>query len=175
MDCVNYAAYRAFCWVVHKAECTDGGTFVLKIASDAAPVQGNSLTLHTSGTLNVRCLTDDLPMVAQRTPGTVSQDLSPLRVGEFEFSAQGATRWWSASCFKDQVKLPQMDAVVMQAGESRSFPVGTKLFVCEGSASVNGTQVEGPVSLRASTQSLEIVANSNLYGLIFVCVGCPNC
>lgn len=168
MDRIAYTPYRAFGWVVLKAECLDGYTFSAKVTRAGARAESANFTLHTSGVLNARCLTDDLPMIAQRVPGMSSLDLNALRAGEFEFVAQGDVRWWCINWIRNGNKLPNIEPVVIAQNASRSFPVGSRLFVCEGSAYVNGSSVSGPVSLSASTQPLGVVATAPLYGMLFV-------
>ncbi len=168
MEPIKYTPYRAFGWIVLKAECADGQRFTVKVDRAGARTASANFTLHTSGVLAARCLTDDLPMIPQRTPGMSTKDLNPLRAGEFEFNALGDVRWWCVNWGKNEGKLPALEPVVIPTGDTRSFAVGTRLFICEGAATVNTVELVGPTSVQASTQPLNVVATSTVYALQFV-------
>lgn len=168
MEPIKYTPYRAFGWIVIKAECADGRAFTVKVSREGARSESANFTLHTSGVLNARCLTDDLPMIPQRLPGMSTKDLNSLRAGEFEFSAQGDARWWCVNWLKNEGKLPELEPVVMTAGTSRTFPIGSRLFLGEGAATVNGSAIELPSSVKASTQDIEVICSADTYGFLFL-------
>jgi hypothetical protein len=97
-----------------------------------------------------------------------SLDLNPLRPGTFEFTAEQAARWWCINWDRNGQKLPDVAPIVMLAGTSRTFPVGSRLFLGEGAVTVNGVAIELPSSIKASTQDVEVVASADTYGFLFL-------
>lgn len=162
-----YTPYRAFGWVVYKVECPSGHSFLAEITKSGPRDDSANFTLHTSGVLNAKCNTDDLPVVPQRLPGMSSLDLNPFRIGTFEFTAQEDSRWWCINWDSNGDKLPDVAPVVLAAGAEQTFPVGSQLFLVEGVATINGASVELPASIKATTQPIEVVCSANTYGFLF--------
>jgi len=168
MDKLTYTPYRAFDWVVLKAECPLGHSFLAEVTKSGPRADSANFTLHSAGILNAKCLSDDLPVIPQRLPGMSSLDLNPLRAGMFEFTAEQAARWWCINWNRNGNRLPDVAPIVIPAGTSRTFPVGSRLFLAEGEATINGTAVEFPSSVRANTQNIEVICTANTYGFLFL-------
>lgn len=168
MTKLAYTPYRAFDWVVLKVECPMGHSFSAEVTKSGPRAESANFTLHTAGVLNAKCLTDDLPMIPQRLAGMSSLDLNPLRSGKFEFRADQDSRWWCINWQRNGEKLPNVSPVVMAAGTSRTFPIGTRLFLVEGQVDVNGSAVSLPSSVKASTQDVTVTCSANTYGFLFL-------
>lgn len=168
MDKLTYTPYRAFDWVVLKVECPLGHSFLAEVTKSGPRADSANFTLHSAGILNAKCLTDNLPVVPQRLPGMSSLDLNDMRTGTFEFTAEQASRWWCINWDRNGGKLPDVAPIVMAAGTSRTFPLGSRLFLVEGVAAVNGASVELPASIKATTQDVEVVSSADTYGFLFL-------
>jgi hypothetical protein len=168
MDKLTYTPYRAFDWVVLKVECPLGHSFLAEVTKSGPRADSANFTLHSAGILNAKCLTDDLPIIPQRLPGMSSLDLNPLRAGNFEFTAEQAARWWCINWDRNGKRLPNVTPVVMAAGMSRTFPVGSRLFLGDGAVTVNGVAIELPSSIKASTQDVEVTCSADTYGFLFL-------
>ena len=168
MTKLAYTPYRAFDWVVLKVECPSGHSFIADVTQSGSRAESANFTLHSAGVINARCLTDELPMVPRRLAGMSSLDLNPLRAGNFQFTAEQDSRWWCINWNRNGGKLPNVQPVVMKAGMSRTFPVGSRLFLVEGAATVNGFAIELPSSVKASTQDVEVICSADTYGFLFL-------
>lgn len=168
MDKLTYTAYRAFDWVVLKVECPLGHSFLAEVTKSGPRADSANFTLHSAGILNAKCLSDDLPVIPQRLPGMSSLDLNPLRAGTFEFTAEQAARWWCINWDRNGSRLPDVAPIVIPAGTSRTFPVGSRLFFGDGLVTVNGVAIELPSSIKASTQDVEVVVSADTYGFLFI-------
>lgn len=167
MPNIVYTVYKAFDWKVHKAECLDGYSFLVTTSKTGSRTEAANITLYTKGLLIGEAITDNLP-VLDRPPGTFSQNLNPIRQGQFKFTAVGNTQWWCINYVFNQKQLPNVLPINIAAGVSQSFPVGSKLFLCDGTATVNGQAVTTPGCLQASNSAIEIVAFNNVYGFVFL-------
>lgn len=164
---ITYTPYQVFGWKVHKADCPDGHSFIATTNKAGPRTDAANIALYTQGLLTGRALTDDQP-VLDRPAGTFSQNLNPIREGQFEFTATGDTQWWCINYELNGDDLPNVAPVVMADAQTQSFPLGTKLFLCQGNATVNGVSVETPACLQASTSSLEVTASGAVYGYVFL-------
>jgi hypothetical protein len=164
---IVYTPYRVFGWKVHKAECPNGHSFIATTTKAGPRTDAANITLYTQGLLTGKALTDSLP-VLDRPAGTYSQNLNHIREGQFEFTATGDTQWWCINYEANGNDIPNVAPVVMADAEVQSFPIGTKLFLCQGSATVNGASVATPACLQASTSPLEVVASGAVYGYVFL-------
>jgi hypothetical protein len=167
MPNIVYTPYKAFDWKVHKAECPNGHSFIVTTTKAGPRTEAANIALYTQGLLTGESLTDSLP-VLDRPAGTFSQNLNPIRQGQFKFTAVGNTQWWCINYIANQQQLPNVIPVVILAGTIQSFPLGTRLFLCEGTATVNGQAVITPTCLQANTNPIEVVASSNVYGFVFL-------
>jgi hypothetical protein len=167
MTKIAYTPYQAFGWKVYKAVCPDGHSFIATTTKAGPRTDAANITLYTQGLLTGKALTDDQP-VLNRPPGTYSQNLNPIREGQFEFTATGVVQWWCINYETNGNDLPNVTPVVMADAAAQSFPVGTKLFLVEGAPTVNGVAVATPACLQASTVPLEVVALGNVYGFVFL-------
>jgi hypothetical protein len=167
MTKIVYTPYQAFGWKVFKVECSDGHSFIATTTKAGPRTDAANIALYTQGLLTGKALTDDQP-VLDRPPGTYSQNLNPIREGQFEFTATGAVQWWCLNYEANGNDLPDVTPVVMADAATQSFPLGTKLFLCQGNATVNGVAVTTPACLQASTVPLEVVASGNVYGFVFL-------
>ena len=61
--------------------------------------------------------------------------------------------------------IPEVAPVILQDNEADFFEAGTKFFLCQGTAEVNGAEFTGPCQIGfKGTQSLK--AKTEVYGLI---------
>jgi hypothetical protein len=167
MTKLTYKPHRAFDWVVCKVECPSGHTFRAEVTQSGPRSNSANFTLHSAGVLNAKCLTDDLPMITHRLPGMSTLDLNPLRAGTFEFLAEQDSTWWCINFKSSNSSLPNIAPVVIESNTSRTFHIGSRLFLGEGEATLNGNTLEFPISLRANTQNIEITCTANTYGFLF--------
>jgi len=164
---ITYTPYQVFGWKVHKADCPDGHSFIATTNKAGPRTDAANIALHTQGLLTGKALTDDQP-VLDRPAGTFSQNLNPIREGRFEFTANGDSQWWCINYKANEDDLPNVTPVVMADAQTQFFPLGTKLFLCQGIVTVNGAAIETPACLQASTSPFEVVASGAVYGYVFL-------
>lgn len=74
----------------------------------------------------------------------------------------------TAFCFDPNINrgyIPETMPVVMEAGETYYFESGAKFFLCQGTATVNGTDFTGPYQVAfKSAKPMEAV--TDVYGVI---------
>lgn len=167
MPNIVYTVYKAFDWRIHKAECLAGSSFIVTTSKAGSRTEAANIALYTKGLLVGESITDNLP-VLDRPAGTFSQNLNPIRQGQFKFTAVGDTQWWCINYLSNKNQLPNVLPINIVAGASQLFPVGSKLFLCDGIATVNSQEISIPGCVQGSSSDIEIVASSNVYGFVFL-------
>lgn len=82
-------------------------------------------------------------------------------------TANTATVCWCYDPLVNQGFVPVIEALNLSAGQSTTLPVGTNLFLCTGTATVNGKQFTGPYQVAVRSQESTLVASGDVYGLLF--------
>lgn len=91
----------------------------------------------------------------------------PLTVGRQQLTVvQDSEHVCVASEINDG-EMPSLAYVRMTAGESREFPVGTKLYILEGDLHIGGVAFQAMRQVRFSSGAKTATANTEVYALIF--------
>jgi hypothetical protein len=64
-------------------------------------------------------------------------------------------------------KIPELEFVEMEQGATRTFPVGTKLYVLEGELQINGNTIPSMRQVRVSSSDVQATAAKKTWGFIF--------
>lgn len=82
-------------------------------------------------------------------------------------TADTATVCWCYDPLVNQNYIPEIVPFHVAAGQTAPLPIGTKLFLCSGAATINGTQFAGPYQISVRTPDSVMVASGDVYGLLF--------
>lgn len=82
-------------------------------------------------------------------------------------TANTATVCWCYDPLVNQGFVPTIEVLHVPGGQSKALLVGTNLFLCSGTASVNGKQFTGPYQVAVRSQDSTLVASGDVYGLLF--------
>lgn len=96
--------------------------------------------------------------------------VKPMTTGTFEFESITDSEF---VCFpptlnKDRnPRIPDLEFVELQEGESREFAIGTKLYVLEGELVINGKTIPSMRQIHVKSNGAEVIAARKTYGYIF--------
>lgn len=161
-----YQYYRAFGWLVVRANRPDGSVTPVTVEADSQRSESSARTLYTQGELLNRCLTDDLPVVG-RKPGVYSLDLNPIRAGKYELTAKGDVVWWCIDKANNGGQLPDLAPIIMSPGESKQFAAGARILLCEGSVYRGEEVLSGPKTITLA-ENTTLLAGALVYGFHFL-------
>ena len=150
------AKYDVFGWVVLHRQLPAGETlmFHLKFAEQARSWN----TVYTKGRAT-------LPPYPDRVPGMSSKQSTITDAGEFPMTAVEDTEWFCLDAKANGGALPsQVDPVVIERGETATFPQESRLFIGAGAFTAAGREFAGPKVLLAGTGPLQITAITPVYG-----------
>jgi hypothetical protein len=91
-------------------------------------------------------------------------------VGVFEFESITDSQY---VCFSPVLnknrnpRIPELDFVEIQEGESRVFPIGTNLYVLDGELAINEKIVPSMRQVYVKSNNLIVLAKKKTYGYIF--------
>jgi hypothetical protein len=132
---------------------------------------GNTLCgyqwLYTEG--RVRHTNVDTGEYADRTPGYCNL-VTWEKVGTFRAEFLEPTTLFCINAPTNASKgstVPHTEYFGLSAGERRTVPNGTKLFLASGSLLINGNQMHGPRQLHFGSGDREVEALNEAYGYIF--------
>jgi hypothetical protein len=93
-----------------------------------------------------------------------------MSAGAFEFQSTKDSEY---VCFSPVLnaartpKIPDLEFVEIEAGETATFPIGTKLYVLEGELDINGKSVVSMRQVHVRTGDITAKAKRKTYGYIF--------
>jgi hypothetical protein len=136
---------------------------------------GNVVDVATSGSSKtVLFVSDGSTTVRDKQTGQIAWESGPgwFSAGGYQdrvytCTANTATVCWCYDPLVNQGYVPVIEVLHVPNGQSASLPVGTNLFLCSGTATVNGKHFTGPYQLAVRSPNSTLVANGTVYGLIF--------
>ena len=161
MQCIKYAFFN---WVIINAKVPKDETFKVIYAKDTTRAETGNLTLYTKGLMTGVKDSDPSFIIVDRAPGLYSQDLKDVPAGIYFFTAREPSEWWCISHTTNGNKLPNVPIFRLNSGETQVLPLRTKLFICEGTYTINGTAATSPISYEVSLAPADIIATTNCYG-----------
>lgn len=96
--------------------------------------------------------------------------VKPMSTGTFEFESITDSEFvcFAPTLNKDRnPKIPDLEFVDMQEGESRLLPIGTKLYVLEGELFIGDKTIPSMRQVNVKNHSVEAIATRKTYGYIF--------
>lgn len=160
--------YRAFGYIVIKTTYDDGDHVV------TPHPEGRVWTNYiTEGTMiNAHTDAASTPANESLPDSTTGQWWTPAELQEFYgtliFDAQGATTCWCLCAEANNNWMPYVDKWLVTSGETVTLPVGTKLFFCKGSITINGTTYTDTIQIHAKTSEISVTTNEDSYGILFL-------
>lgn len=82
-------------------------------------------------------------------------------------TAKAPTVCWCYDPLVNQGYVPPISVFKLPGGQSTTLPVGTNLFLCRGTVTVNGKQFTGPYQVAVRSQDATLAASGDVYGLLF--------
>lgn len=159
--------YTAFGWTVHHVCVGTGETFDIRVARETALSRLSAQTIYTKGRITGHYANEPSRSALVRGPGFATDNLpNPLPALHLTMTAEEPSEWWCISTPANR-SLPNVSFLRLQPGESESFVAGSLIFVCEGQAQVNGTNVAGPMAIRVQNPTTFVAGGSAVYGMIF--------
>lgn len=157
---------RAFDWLLSSVEMDQGASFNWQ-AEGGTRADCAYRTLWTKGLIKVR-MPDGTEQV--RTPGTWNLDLTDLPAGQIGYLAEQPSKWWCVNSLVNRNRVPDLQPIFYQAGQSVSIEKGTRLLVCRGCITVNGqTWLEGQsFSVVNDLITADVGADEPFYALKFL-------
>lgn len=163
---ISFNRYSVFDWVIYHKVIPINNTYVVSLTADTDWTGLGNITLVTKGLITGVNRATNAPVV-NRAPGYTNKDRTNLLAGVYDFTAQQDSEWWCISKQLNGNRLPQIEIFSASAGQTVQKPVGTKLFLCEGSLSIGGTVYNSPQAFNINSQQTELVVNTQSYGFIF--------
>lgn len=96
---------------------------------------------------------------------------TPIPSGEWNATFAEDTRILCLMPHNNPNKLPlssHLTKFFMKAGDAQELPIGTKLFVGEGSIEINGNTIQGPREVYFKTENKTVKAISDVFGFIIL-------
>ena len=156
--------YAFFNWIITSVKVLKDETFKVVYAEDTTRAQSGNLTLYTKGLMTAVKDGDPSYVIVDRVPGMYSQDLKDAPAGTYYFTVREDSEWWCINYTANGNKLPNVSVFRLNSGDTIVLPLGTKLFICEGDHTINGTAATSPTSYEVSLSPATIVATTNCYG-----------
>ena len=161
---MQYTKYSFFNWNITKVSISQNEVFKIVYPEDTTRTETGNITLYTKGLITAIKQSDPDFIIVDRIPGLYSETLKDIPAGTYIFTASTDSEWWCINYAANNNKLPNVSMFRLNSGETITLPVGTKLFVCEGDHTINGTAATSPTSYDVSLAPATIFATTNCYG-----------
>lgn len=103
----------------------------------------------------------------ERVPGFYLRDaVSEVPAGIHMYTTQVDSEWWCIDARLNKKQLPETKIFRLGSGQTVELAIGTKLILCEGSFTSEGTIVSAPTAVSVTTGVKQVVATSNCYGYL---------
>jgi len=151
--------YAAFGYVLNKNTFSDGFTITSIVNEETV------CTLFcTKG--RIKLTREEVEEPLYLIPGTyITPDKHILGTHRHD-TIEESVLW----CFDPKLNrnfAPVIRKFYLSQNSSQVLPEGTKLFLCEGTATVNDKQINKPTQLLIRTSDTQITATTDCYGLVF--------
>lgn len=144
---------RAFGWVFVIRSFPAGATQTV----DGPGMLADAVTLITKGKAEVYL---DGQRRLDRGPGFLTSDMNPVgREGDFEIHYVEPTTRVCVPAALNKRKIPNVTLIKLEAGEAKTVPVGSKLFVALGEVTAGTTVFAEETSFTATPETTSIVAS----------------
>ena len=158
--------YRLCGYVVMHTKQKAGTVYqaVVKEGTDN-PLGTDGVTLYTKGRVTGVSDNPDARLVT-KTAGFFSRERTRVPSGVHTYTVEEDAELWCfyrASC----PVLPNADKIVLAPGESLSFNKGEVFGIVQGDYLVGGNEKSGKNSFTVTSDSVDLVAVSDVYGFIF--------
>lgn len=163
----EFKRYDSFGWDIFQKSLPTGEEYQITIEAPMTFADTGLTTFWVSGIVTGLNVTTG-EVQPTRVAGSFTDNSRVIPVGVYEYFVEKATEWWCLPKHLNGGDSPVLTSVVINAGESRTFDVGTLLFMVSGSFQIDGTTYgEEPVPIELVNSSLTISAVTDSYGLLF--------
>jgi hypothetical protein len=136
---------------------------------------GNVVDVATSGhSETVLFVSNGSTTVRNKQTGEVVWEAGPgwfsdgnYQDNVYTCTANTATVCWCYDPLVNQNYVPEIVPLHVASGQSATLSIGTKLFLCSGTATINGKEFTGPYQISVKTPDSVLVASGDVYGLVF--------
>jgi hypothetical protein len=96
--------------------------------------------------------------------------VNPLTAGRFKFDSVTDSEH---ICFSPRANahrtpsIPELEFFELGAGQERTIPTGTRLYLVDGELAINGKTIPAMRQVRFGTGATHVKANAQCYGLVF--------
>lgn len=161
----NFIRHKVFGWAVHQKVFAQGEQYTSRLERDTDPKDSENITFWTKGRIaGVNTATGEA--TPDRAAGMFSFDLPVYPAGTYLMTAQEPSEWWCVNYMANVKALPTLRPLVVTPGDSVTLPEGTRLFVCEGTLSLDG-ETFGKATAAYTTRVVQASATEPTYALIF--------
>jgi hypothetical protein len=168
MNAINeFKRYNSFGWDIFKKYLPTGEEYQTTVDTQITFADVGITTLWVKGLITGLNVTTGV-VTPPRVAGSFTDPSRVIPVGVYEYLVEEATEWWCLPTYANGGESPALTSVVIKAGDSRTFDVGTLLFMVSGSFSIDGiTYGDEPLPIELQNSSLTISAVTDSYGLLF--------
>lgn len=165
---VQQTPYKAFGYIFIKTEYADGSNIVVdwpqnrKWANCLTKGSMVNLTIDDGGSSPLKTLPDFV------AGDWHDPDLANQWYGRGSFDVVGETVLWCISDDLNNDYIPEVEKWFLASGQTVNLPVGTKLFMCQGNLSIDGSTKSNPTQIHIKTSETAVTANEDCYGFSFV-------
>lgn len=169
----NFERYNAFGWAVHRKTVQVGESFTVTYKEDTRTGEFNNITFYTKGLLSIKYSKDNYEgcrdiidagsMPALDTEHGVKFMPAGIIMTQ---TAVEPVEFWCFNYTMNRKKLPTVEKLIIPVGEELTI-TDKKLFLCRGTALVNGIERSGPIELDILLTAT-IKAVTTCYGLFFL-------
>lgn len=106
--------------------------------------------------------------------GKISENTGSFKKSNRDLPAETYTavyrdnyKLWCYSPIFNKGRDPDIKNIIIDPDQSMIFPIGTKLFLCNGILQINDKEVTGPTQIRIKTADQKLTAVNRCYGLLF--------
>lgn len=164
---MKHQRHEVFGWVIHKGTADAGEQFDIEVRREAAHHRLSAQTLYTKGRITGHQDGDSNTPAATRVVGFGNDMLpNPVPSVTMKMTVQEDAEWWCVSVPSNK-SLPAVEYIRLQPGESMPVANGNLIFVCSGSASFSGNNVDSPVAVRVSNASDLLAVDAPVYAMRF--------
>ena len=151
--------YAAFGYVLYGNYYEEGYTVDTVTYADSKTV-----LLFTEGSITVRDK-ETGEVVHECVPGWIKSDGYEDRL--FVSTANAASMSWCYDPKVNQNYIPTIELLTLKKGESANLVMGTNLFLCHGTITINAAEQAAPRQVAVRSGDVTAVATTDVYGLLF--------
>lgn len=165
---IQQTPYRAFGYIVLKNVFADGTHIVADWPQNRQWWNMTTMGSMVNISLDAASTPPNLSI-----PDVVVGDVSTVddfaqTSGTASYDIVGETHLWCISDDNNNGYLPDSEKWFLASGQSATLPVGTKLFFCQGSLTIDGETKTNPTQIHIKTSETSVTANEDCFGITFV-------